>query len=127
MSKEKKLNNKETENSLGNKVRTQMRKGTLDFSVLLIISRGKAYSSIIIESLMRADMIVVEGTLYPLLSRLRRNGLLDYTWEESKSGPPRKYYSLTEKGKETLNNLIKIWKDLELSINSLIKNYEKNN
>jgi PadR family transcriptional regulator, regulatory protein PadR len=127
MSKEKKLNNKETENSLGNKVRTQMRKGTLDFSVLLIISRGKAYSSIIIESLMRADMIVVEGTLYPLLSRLRRNGLLDYTWEESKSGPPRKYYSLTEKGKETLNNLIKIWKDLELSINSLIKNYEKSN
>jgi PadR family transcriptional regulator PadR len=126
MSKEKQLNSKEKD-ELGDKVRTQMRKGTLDFSVLLIISRGKAYSSVIIESLMRADMIVVEGTLYPLLSRLRRNGLLDYTWEESKSGPPRKYYSLTGKGKETLNNLIKIWEELDLSIKTLIKNYEKSN
>ncbi|MFT5360093.1 MAG: PadR family transcriptional regulator PadR [Candidatus Paceibacteria bacterium] len=126
MSKEKQLNSKEKD-KLGDKVRTQMRKGTLDFSVLLIISRGKAYSSVIIESLMKADMIVVEGTLYPLLSRLRRNGLLDYAWEESKSGPPRKYYSLTGKGKETLLNLIKIWEELDLSIKTLIKNYEKSN
>ncbi len=109
------------------KVTTQMRKGTLDFSVLLIISRGKAYSSTIIESLMRANMIVVEGTLYPLLSRMRRNGLLDYTWEESKNGPPRKYYSLTKKGKDTLTNLIKVWNDLESSIKTLIKKYEKGN
>jgi PadR family transcriptional regulator PadR len=109
------------------KVTTQMRKGTLDFSVLLIISKGKAYSSTIIESLMRANMIVVEGTLYSLLSRLRRNGLLDYTWEESKTGPPRKYYSLTKKGKDTLINLIKAWGDLESSIKTLIKDYEKSN
>ncbi len=120
------MSEKEKEFNL-EKVTTQMRKGTLDFSVLLIISRGKAYSSTIIESLMRADMIVVEGTLYPLLSRLRKNALLDYTWEESKNGPPRKYYSLTKKGRETLTNLIMAWGDIESSIKTLIKDYEKSN
>jgi len=110
-----------------NKVKIQMRKGTLDFSVLLIISQGKAYASTIIEGLKKADLIVVEGTLYPLLNRLKRNGLLDYDWEESKSGPPRKYYSLTKLGKETLINLINTWGDLEKSIATLVKNYEKSN
>jgi PadR family transcriptional regulator PadR len=108
-------------------IKIQMRKGTLDFSILLIISKGKAYASTIIESLKWADLIIVEGTLYPLLNRLKRNGILDYEWEESKSGPPRKYYSLTKKGEEVLISLIDSWSDLNKSITKLIKNYEKSN
>ncbi len=104
-----------------------MRKGTLDFSVLLIISRGKTYSSVIIEDLKKANLIVVEGTLYPLLSRLKRNGLLDYSWRESKSGPPRKYYSLSKEGEKTVSNLINTWKNMQSSMTTLIKHYEKNN
>ncbi len=108
-------------------IKVQMRKGTLDFSVILIISQGKAYASTIIEGLKKANLIVVEGTLYPLLNRLKRNGVLNYEWEESKNGPPRKYYSLTLKGKETLISLINTWGDLNKSITKLIKNYEKSN
>lgn len=99
--------------------RTQMRKGVLEFATLLIISRGKVYASEILEGLKKANLIVVEGTLYPLLSRLRSLGLLSHTWEESKSGPPRKYYALTEAGKENLARLKEIWKDLDKSIKSL--------
>lgn len=108
-------------------IKVQMRKGTLDFSVLLIISQGKSYASTIIEGLKKTNLIVVEGTLYPLLNRLKRNGVLDYEWEESKSGPPRKYYSLTDKGEEILISLINSWSDLNKSITKLIKNYEKSN
>lgn len=102
--------------------KAQMRKGILDFLILLVISDGPVYASDILKKLKENEMIVVEGTLYPLLSRLKDSGLLQYTWQESKAGPPRKYYSLTEKGTETLEQLSTTWKELNKSINSLIKN-----
>ena len=98
-----------------------MRKGMLEFCTLLIIEKEKAYASKILTTLKEADLIVVEGTLYPLLSRLKSQGLLDYSWEESKSGPPRKYYELTSEGKKTVSHLKVIWKELVGSINSLSK------
>ena len=102
-------------------IKTQMRKGVLEFSALLIISRGEVYSSDILKELKLADLIVVEGTLYPLLSRLKSEGLLSYDWKESASGPPRKYYTLTAKGKEKLDHLKATWKSLVESINTLQK------
>jgi PadR family transcriptional regulator, regulatory protein PadR len=96
-----------------------MRKGILEYCILLIISRGKIYASDILHELKDADLLVVEGTLYPLLTRLRTQKLLDYTWEESKSGPPRKYYVLTTKGKETLIQLKASWKSLVNSVEAL--------
>lgn len=100
--------------------RAQMRKGTLEFCILLIIARGKVYSSDILRELTSANLIVVEGTLYPLLSRLRAGGLLEHSWEESKSGPPRKYYTLTSKGDEVLSGLRATWKKLSHSIDTLM-------
>ncbi len=102
----------------------QMRKGILEFCILLVISRGKVYCSDILNELRDADLLVVEGTVYPLLTRLKNSGLLSYDWEESPSGPPRKYYSLTQKGKETLNQLTKTWSALDKSINSLVKKFK---
>ncbi len=101
--------------------KSQMRKGILEFCILLIISRGRVYSSDILLELKDADLLVVEGTLYPLLSRLKTSGHLDYSWEESKSGPPRKYYTLTDQGRTSLKELTLTWKALSKSINSLIK------
>lgn len=101
--------------------KAQMRKGILEFCILLTISREKKYATDIINELRKADLIVVEGTLYPLLSRLRQAELLTHTWEESASGPPRKYYDLTAKGKETLRSLKDTWTNLSKSINHLIK------
>lgn len=98
-----------------------MRRGMLEFVVLLIISRGKTYASDILKELKCADLLVVEGTLYPLLSRLKSDGLLEYIWEESKSGPPRKYYTLTESGNENINHLKNTWKSLTKSIESLLQ------
>lgn len=103
----------------------QMRKGTLDISVLLIISGGEVYASDIIKKLIAADLLIVEGTLYPLLSRLKRTGLVEYAWKESKNGPPRKYYSLTHKGTTVLESLIASWNTFDASITKLIKQYEK--
>lgn len=100
--------------------KAQMRKGILEFCTLLIISRGEVYSSDILTTLKEADLLVVEGTLYPLLSRLKTMGLLGYDWRESKNGPPRKYYHLTPKGKEALKDLVTTWKDLSSSIRSLL-------
>lgn len=101
--------------------KNQMRKGMLEFCTLLIIEKQKAYASDILEGLKQANLLVVEGTLYPLLSRLKSQGILGYSWEESKSGPPRKYYELTADGKKELTQLKSTWKDLTSSINSLIK------
>lgn len=101
--------------------KNQMRKGMLEFCTLLIIEKDKAYASKILAELKLSDLLVVEGTLYPLLSRLKTQGLLSYSWEESKSGPPRKYYELTAEGKKTLSTLKEIWRELSKSINSLIK------
>ncbi len=102
----------------------QMRKGVLEFCVLLIISKGEIYPSDIIKELKENNLIIVEGTLYPLLSRLKSLQVLEYTWIESKSGPPRKYYRLTSKGKESLKSHEKSWSNLSNSINSLIKKHE---
>lgn len=107
--------------------KAQMRKGMLEYCIMLIISRGEAYASDILRELKEDNLIVVEGTLYPLLSRLRVGGLLEYAWKESTAGPPRKYYSLTAEGGKMLEQLEATWRDLSKSINSLIKKYEKDN
>ncbi|MBR5856771.1 MAG: PadR family transcriptional regulator, partial [Bacteroidales bacterium] len=83
-------------------IKAQMRKGVLEYCILSILKNNDAYASSIIAELKEARMIVVEGTLYPLLTRLKNQGLLNYRWEESTQGPPRKYYSLTAKGVEAL-------------------------
>lgn len=102
----------------------QMRKGILEFCIMLVIDRGESlYASDIIKELHKIDMIVVEGTIYPLLNRLKREEILDYAWEESASGPPRKYYHLTAAGKEVLKHLISNWKSLSTSIRSLLSRH----
>lgn len=93
----------------------QMRKGILEYCILHIISRGEAYASDMLDELTSAKLIVVEGTLYPLLTRLKNAGLLEYKWVESKSGPPRKYYTLTQTGANFLKGLTETWNDLVLS------------
>ena len=90
----------------------QMRKGILEFCILHIISRGEVYASDMLDELTSARIIVVEGTLYPLLTRLKNSGLLEYKWVESKTGPPRKYYKLTDKGGKFLEKLSETWDDL---------------
>lgn len=100
----------------------QMRKGILEYCILQIISRGEVYASEILEELLNAKIMVVEGTLYPLLTRLKNADLLNYSWRESTSGPPRKYYSLTEKGHAFLGELFFTWKELETSVNAIILN-----
>jgi PadR family transcriptional regulator, regulatory protein PadR len=98
----------------------QMRKGILEFCILHIISRGEVYASELLEELTSAKIIVVEGTLYPLLSRLRKAGLVDYKWVESNTGPPRKYYSLTDTGKNFLGQLTQTWIELSASTYHII-------
>ena len=100
---------------------TQMRKGILEYCILSIISRGETYASDIIEELKAAKLLVVEGTLYPLLTRLKNNGLLNYNWQESTSGPPRKYYQLSEAGKDILHQLDQTWFDLAYAVQTSIK------
>ncbi|HEY9561964.1 MAG TPA: PadR family transcriptional regulator [Anseongella sp.] len=95
---------------------TQMRKGILEYCILSIISRGEIYASDIIGELREARLLVVEGTLYPLLTRLKNNGLLSYNWVESASGPPRKYYSLSPAGTEVLEKLDGTWKELTYAV-----------
>lgn len=102
--------------------KSQMRKGMLDFCVLLLLKNGDAYSSEIISRMKEAKLIVMEGTLYPLLTRLKNDGLLSYRWEESSSGPPRKYYSITPEGINVLSQLITSWSQLSESVNHLINN-----
>lgn len=100
--------------------KAQMRKGMLEFCTLLIISKDKVYASDILKELKKSDLIVVEGTLYPLLNRLKTEELLSHSWQESPSGPPRKYYTITEKGVEKLAQLKLTWKSLVESIKTLI-------
>ena len=98
-----------------------MRKGLLEYCVLHIISRGEIYTSDLIDELTQAKMIVVEGTLYPLLNRLKTAALVSYRWVESDAGPPRKYYSITEDGQAALKNLASTWKGLVQSITQITK------
>ena len=98
-------------------IKTQMRKGILEYCVLSIISRrGEAYTSDVIEVLRDADLLVVEGTVYPLLTRMKNNGLLTYRWEESREGPPRKYFRLTPEGVALLADLEQEWNAITASI-----------
>jgi PadR family transcriptional regulator PadR len=92
--------------------KAQMRKGVLEYCILSILSKNSCYASDIIKGLKEAKVIVVEGTLYPLLTRQKNAGLLSYRWEESTQGPPRKYYELTDSGKEFLKELDLSWKEL---------------
>jgi PadR family transcriptional regulator PadR len=101
----------------------QMRKGILEFCILSLISGRDLYTSEILESLKKGKMVVVEGTVYPLLTRLKNADLLQYRWEESTSGPPRKYYSITSKGESFLSELKQVWNEL----NKAVKNITKNN
>lgn len=96
---------------------SQMRKGILEYCILAVISRGEIYASDILTELKEAHLIVVEGTLYPLLTRLKNAGLLAYTWKESQQGPPRKYFLLTDEGRNFLKELDETWKDLNYSVN----------
>jgi PadR family transcriptional regulator, regulatory protein PadR len=105
-------------------VKQQMRKGILEFCILSIISRGDAYPSEIIEQMREAKLIVVEGTLYPLLTRLKNDGFLSYRWEESVSGPPRKYYKITPLGEEFLNQLKLGWKELTVAVESILNHHK---
>lgn len=93
-----------------------MRKGILEYCILSVLSRSSCYASDIIKELKEARVIVVEGTLYPLLTRQKNAGLLSYRWEESPQGPPRKYYELTDTGKQYLTELDRSWKDLVESV-----------
>jgi PadR family transcriptional regulator PadR len=102
--------------------KAQMRKGILEFCILSILKDKEAYPSEIIEKLKSAKLIVVEGTLYPLLTRLKNEELLTYRWEESNSGPPRKYYSLTKIGKAFLEELDATWDELQMAVNKIVKN-----
>ena len=96
--------------------KAQMRKGVLEFCILSILEGGDAYTSEILSHLKDAKLLVVEGTVYPLLTRLKNAGLLSYRWEESTSGPPRKYYTLTENGKVFLAELNKTWQELAAAV-----------
>lgn len=108
-------------------VKSQMRKGVLEYCILTILSKGDAYASSLLTELKSARMIVVEGTLYPLLTRQKNQGLLTYRWEESPQGPPRKYYSITEKGRNLLSEMDMAWSELVETIEHLklkTENYE---
>lgn len=103
-------------------VKSQMRKGILEYCILLLLKKEPAYTSDIIQKLQEAKLIVVEGTLYPLLTRLKNGGLLGYQWVESTQGPPRKYYSLTEQGEAFLLELENSWQELNETINHIKNN-----
>jgi PadR family transcriptional regulator, regulatory protein PadR len=111
--------NETTEDSGLAQSETQMRKGMLVYCVLLLLKDGKVYTSEIIHALREAELIVVEGTLYPLLNRLAKDQLLAYEWQESEQGPPRKYYWLTDDGKELLGELKASYHRLHASIKRL--------
>lgn len=109
--------------------KTQMRRGILEMCVLSIISREEMYPSDIIAQLKAANMLVVEGTLYPLLTRLKSAGFLNYRWVESKSGPPRKYYHITPSGEHVKNELVKTWYEVVAAVGAISQhpaNDEKN-
>lgn len=97
-------------------IKSQMRKGILEYSILFILDKEDAYAPSMIKILKDANMMVVEGTLYPLLTRLKNQGMLSYRWEESPQGPPRKYYSITPLGRQVLDELDATWRELSDSV-----------
>lgn len=106
--------------------KAQMRKGVLEFCILCILSEKDAYPSEIIEAMKDAKLLVVEGTLYPLLMRLKNEGQLSYEWKESTSGPPRKYYKLTPAGQTFLKEMHSSWDELVGSVKTITKKYSPN-
>ncbi|MDR3714420.1 MAG: PadR family transcriptional regulator [Puia sp.] len=104
---------------------SQMRKGILEFCILSIIRRGEAYPSDIVEEMKAANLNILEGTLYPLLTRLKNADMLAYRWVESNSGPPRKYFSLTPKGEAFYGELEATWNELANAVNALADNKGK--
>lgn len=109
------------ENSITENNKTQMRRGVLEYSILLILAAGDEYASSIIQKLKDVNIIVAEGTTYPLLIRLKKLGLLNYRWEESTQGPPRKYYMITDLGREQLAELNNAWDELAKGIDTIRK------
>lgn len=109
------------DNSIIENNKTQMRRGVLEYSILLILAAGDEYASSIIQKLKEVNIIVAEGTTYPLLIRLKKLGLLNYRWEESTQGPPRKYYMITDLGREQLAGLDTAWDELAKGIESIRK------
>jgi PadR family transcriptional regulator, regulatory protein PadR len=105
--------------------RVQMRKGILEFCILGIISKGEVYASDILEQLKSSKLLVVEGTVYPLLTRLKNAALLSYVWRESTSGPPRKYFTITPQGEEVLNELIQTWHELDHAVEKNTKHLQQ--
>jgi PadR family transcriptional regulator PadR len=101
--------------------KAQMRKGVLEFCILSILSKGDAYATDLLNKLKESELIVVEGTLYPLLTRQKNAGLLSYRWEESTQGPPRKYYALTDQGRAVLKELEASWRELIEAVDSILK------
>ncbi|MDY0089119.1 MAG: PadR family transcriptional regulator [Flavobacteriaceae bacterium] len=99
--------------------KAQMRKGILEFCILSVLKEKEAYTSEILDTLKGAKLLVVEGTIYPLLTRLKNDGVLNYRWEESTSGPPRKYYHLTELGHKFLTELQGTWTELSDAVNTI--------
>lgn len=97
-------------------IKTQMRKGMLEYCILEVISRHESYATDILERLKAADLLVVEGTLYPLLTRMKNAELLSYRWQESTSGPPRKYYCITPKGQDLLQELNREWNTIKKAV-----------
>ena len=110
------------ENSITENNKTQMRRGVLEYSILLILAAGDEYASSIIQKLKDVNIIVAEGTTYPLLIRLKKLGLLNYRWEESTQGPPRKYYMITDLGREQLAELDNAWDELAKGIDTIRQN-----
>ena len=108
------------------KATKQMRRGVLEMCILSIIAEGEIYPSDIIKRLENTELLVVEGTLYPLLTRLKNAELLQYTWRESTKGPPRKYYSITEDGRDFLGGLLNAWNKLVQSVSNTTKNLSIN-
>lgn len=106
--------------------KAQMRKGVLEYCILSVLKDKDAYVAEILESLKEAKLLVVEGTIYPLLTRLKNAGLLTYRWEESTGGPPRKYYGLTDTGRAFLKELSITWNELQSAVN-IVTNPKKNN
>lgn len=104
--------------------KVQMRKGILEFCILGIIADGEVYASDILEGLKSANLLVVEGTVYPLLTRLKNAGFLTYEWKESTSGPPRKYFTLTSQGNQALIELTQTWKELEHAVKTTTKSFQ---
>lgn len=102
-------------------IQSQMKKGVLEFAILSIIKRGEAYPSDITSELRESGMPVLEGTLYPLLTRLKNAGYLDYRWVESTGGPPRKYFTMTETGKEFYQSLDSTWKEISTAVHKIIQ------